>query len=169
MSDINDEVHAIAEHLRRLNLEFDRYGNLTAQSADAVRKRTAAEQYRDAQLEKSGYAAAQSLQNLGKAVGSYTSAMYEGQRGSAALNATITQVTSGLSNLAIALAYLATPGGPLKKLLVAGVTALGAKTLEVATEIGNASRNMVSQQMDAYQQLSKSGAAGAEATGAAGA
>jgi len=162
MADLNDEVNAIAEHLRRLNMEFDRYGNLTAQSADAVRKKTSAETYRDQMLAQSGQAAAQGLQSLYKAVGTYTSAMYEGQRGSAALNATITQVASGLGNLATALAFLVTPGGPLKKILVAGVTALGAETLKVATEIGNASRDMVSKQMDAYEQLSRTGAIAGE-------
>jgi hypothetical protein len=162
MSDINDEVHAVAEHLRRLNMEFDRYGNLTAQSADAIRKKTSAENYRDQMLAQSGQAAAQGLQSLYKAASTYTSAMYEGQRGSAALNSTITQVTSGLGNLATALAFLVTPGGPLKKILVAAITQLGAKTLEVATEMDNASRNMVSKQMDAYEQLSRTGAVAGE-------
>jgi hypothetical protein len=89
MSDLNDEVHAISEHLRRLNIDFDRYASLTAQSADAIRRKTAAEQYRDSQLEKSGLAAAQSLQGLGKAVGSAAGAMYEGRRGASAFNESI--------------------------------------------------------------------------------
>ena len=162
MSDINDEVHAVAEHLRRLNMEFDRYGNLTAQSADAIRKKTSAETYRDQMLAQSGQAAAQGLQSLYRAASTYTSAMYEGQRGSAALNSTITQVTSGLGSLATALAFLVTPGGPLKKILVAGITQLGAKTLEVAAEMDNASRDMVSKQMDAYERLTQTGAIAGE-------
>ena len=43
MADLNDEVNAISEHLRRLNMEFNRYGDLTAQSADAIRRKTSAE------------------------------------------------------------------------------------------------------------------------------
>ena len=124
MADINDEVNAIAEHLRRLNIEFDRYGNLTAQSADAIRRRTAAEQYRDSQLEKSGQAAAQSLQSLGKAVGSAAGAMYEGRQGATAFNQSIENMNMAVKQAAIALSVLA-PGGPLGKIITAGLTALG--------------------------------------------
>lgn len=158
MADLNDEVNAISDHLRRLNHEFDRYANLTSQSTDAVRQRSAAEKYRDQQLEQSGRAAADSLKDFGKAVGTYTSAMYQGNNGAAALNTTITQVTSGLGNLAISLAALVTPGGVVKKVLAAGLAAVGIEALKISNDISNAGREMVDAQYKSYSDMAKSGA-----------
>ena len=158
MSDINDEVNAIAEHLRRLNIEFDRYGTLTAQSADAVRRKTAAEQYRDNQLEKSGYAAAQSLQSLGKAVGSAAGAMYEGRQGAAAFNDSIASMNMAVRQAAIALTVLA-PGGPLGKIITAGLTALGLAAFEATQKLDEMGRNMLESSYDAYKKLAAAGAA----------
>lgn len=158
MADLNDEVNAISDHLRRLNHEFDRYATLTSQSTDAVRQRTAAEKYRDQQLEQSGRAAADSLKDFGKAIGTYTSAMYQGQQGAAALNTTITQVTSGLGNLAISLAALVTPGGVVKKVLAAGLAAVGIEALKLSNDISNAGREMVDAQYKSYSDMAKSGA-----------
>jgi len=158
MADINDEVNAIAEHLRRLNHEFDRYANLTSQSSDAVRQRTAAEKHRDQQLETSGRAAADSLKDFGRAAGTYTSTMYQGANGASALNTTISQVTSGLGNLAIALAALVTPGGVVKKAFAAALAAVGVSALELSNKIANAGREMVDAQYKSYSEMAKSGA-----------
>lgn len=158
MADLNDEVNAISDHLRRLNYEFDRYANLTSQSTNAVRQRTAAEKYRDQQLEQSGRAAADSLKDFGRAIGTYTSAMYQGRQGAAALNTTITQVTSGLGNLAISLAALVTPGGVVKKVLAAGLAAVGIEALKLSNDISNAGREMVDAQYKSYSDMAKSGA-----------
>jgi hypothetical protein len=158
MADINDEVNAISEHLRRLNHEFDRYANLTSQSSDAVRQRTAAEKYRDQQLETSGRAAADSLKDFGRAAGTYTSTMYQGASGASALNTTISQVTSGLGNLAIALTALVTPGGVVKKAFAAALAAVGVSALELSNKIANAGREMVDAQYKSYSEMAKSGA-----------
>ena len=158
MADINDEVNAIGEHLRRLNHEFDRYANLTSQSSDAVRQRTAAEKHRDQQLETSGRAAADSLKDFGRAAGTYTSTMYQGASGASALNTTISQVTSGLGNLAIALAALVTPGGVVKKAFAAALAAVGVSALELSVKIANAGREMVDAQYKSYSEMAKSGA-----------
>jgi hypothetical protein len=158
MADINDEVNAISEHLRRLNHEFDRYANLTSQSTDAVRQRSTAEKYRDQQLEASGRAAADSLKDFGRAVGTYTSTMFHGASGAAALNNTISQVTSGLGNLAISLAALVTPGGVVKKVLAAGLAAVGIEAFKLSNEIANAGREMVDAQYKSYSEMAKSGA-----------
>ena len=158
MADINDEVNAISEHLRRLNHEFDRYANLTSQSSDAVRQRTAAEKHRDQQLETSGRAAADSLKDFGRAAGTYTSTMYQGANGASALNTTISQVTSGLGNLAIALAALVTPGGVVKKAFAAALAAVGVSALELSNKIANAGREMVDAQYKSYSEMAKSGA-----------
>lgn len=158
MADINDEVNAIGEHLRRLNHEFDRYANLTSQSSDAVRQRTAAEKHRDQQLETSGRAAADSLKDFGRAAGTYTSTMYQGASGASALNTTITQVTSGLGNLAIALAALVTPGGVVKKIFAAALAAVGVEALKLSNDIANAGREMVDAQYKSYSEMAKSGA-----------
>jgi len=158
MADINDEVNAISEHLRRLNHEFDRYANLTSQSSDAVRQRTAAEKYRDQQLETSGRAAADSLKDFGRAAGTYTSTMYQGASGASALNTTISQVTSGLGNLAISLAALVTPGGVVKKVFAAALAAVGVEALKLSNDIANAGREMVDAQYKSYSEMAKSGA-----------
>ena len=158
MSDINDEVNAIAEHLRRLNIEFNRYGDLTAQSADAIRRKTAAETYRDNQLEKSGQAAAQSLQSLGKAVGSAASAMYEGRQGAAAFNDSIANMNTAIKQAAIALAVLA-PGGVVGKVVAGGLTALGLEIFNVVEEMQKTSRTLLDTSYDSYKKLSAAGAA----------
>lgn len=158
MSDINDEVNAVAEHLRRLNLEFDRYGNLTAQSADAIRRRTTAEVYRDAQLEKSGHAAAESLQSLGKAVGSAAGAMYEGRRGAAAFNDSIANMNTAVRQAAIALTVLA-PGGAVGKIITGAMAALGLAAFEARQKLDEMGRNMLDSSYEAYKKLSDAGAA----------
>jgi hypothetical protein len=158
MADINDEVNAIAEHLRRLNIEFDRYGNLTAQSADAIRRRTAAEQYRDSQLEKSGQAAAQSLQSLGKAVGSAAGAMYEGRQGATAFNQSIENMNTAVKQAAIALSVLA-PGGPLGKIITAGLTALGLAAFDAKQKLDEMGREMLDNSYTSYKKLADAGAA----------
>jgi len=158
MADINDEVNAIAEHLRRLNIEFDRYGNLTTQSADAIRRRTSAEQYRDNQLEKSGQAAAQSLQSLGKAVGSVAGAMYEGRQGATAFNQSIENMNMAVKQAAIALTVLA-PGGPLGKIITAGLTALGLAAFDAKQKLDEMGREMLDNSYTSYKKLADAGAA----------
>lgn len=158
MSDINDEVNAIAEHLRRLNIEFDRYGTLTAQSADAIRRKTAAETYRDAQLEKSGYAAAQSLQSLGKAVGSAAGAMYEGRQGATAFNESIASMNTAVRQAAIALTVLA-PGGVVGKVVAGGLTALGLAAFNTVQNLQEMGRTMLDTSYDSYKKLAAAGAA----------
>ena len=158
MSDLNDEVHAISEHLRRLNIDFDRYASLTAQSADAIRRKTAAEQYRDNQLEKSGLAAAQSLQSLGKAVGSAAGAMYEGRRGAAAFNDSIASMNMAVRQAAIALTVLA-PGGAVGKIITGAMAALGLAAFEARQKLDEMGRNMLDSSYEAYKKLSDAGAA----------
>jgi hypothetical protein len=84
--------------------------------------------------------------------------MYHGASGAAALNTTISQVTSGLGNLAISLAALVTPGGVVKKILAAGLAAVGIEAFKLSNEIANAGRDMVDAQYRTYSDMAKSGA-----------
>ena len=161
MADINDEAQAIAEHLRRLNIEFNRYGDLTAQSADAIRRRTAAEQYRDNQLEKSGQAAAESLQSIAKAVGSAAGAMYEGRQGASAFNESIANMNTAIRQAAVALTLL-TPGGVAVKAVVGALAAVGLAAYETKEKLQALGREMIDKQYDAYKHLSAVGAATAD-------
>jgi len=158
MADLNDEVNAISEHLRRLNMEFNRYGELTAQSADAIRRKTSAETYRDTQLEKSGQAAAESLQSLTKAVGSSATALYEGRQGATAFNDSIANMNTAIKQAAIALAVLA-PGGVAVKVVASGLTALGLGIFTVVQEMQATSRTLLDTSYDSYKKLSAAGAA----------
>ena len=161
MSDINDEVHAVAEHLRRLNVEFDRYGNLTAQSADAIRRRTAAEVYRDQQLTQSGMNAAQSLQSLGKAVGSAASAMYEGRQGATAFNQSIENMNTAVKQAAIALTLL-TPGGIAVKAVVGALAAIGLAAFDTVQKLNEMGREMLDTSYASYKKLADAGATTSE-------
>ena len=161
MADLNDEVNAISEHLRRLNMEFNRYGELTAQSADAIRRKTSAETYRDAQLEKSGQSAAESLQSLGKAVGSAASAMYEGRRGASAFNESIANMNTAIKQAAIALAVLA-PGGVVGKVVAGGLTALGLAAFAAREKLDEMGRDMLDNSYASYKKLADAGAATSE-------
>ena len=158
MADLNDEVNAISEHLRRLNMEFNRYGELTAQSADAIRRKTSAETYRDTQLEKSGQAAAESLQSLIKAVGSSATALYQGRQGATAFNDSIANMNTAIKQAAIALAVLA-PGGVAVKVVASGLTALGLGIFTVVQEMQETSRTLLDTSYDSYKKLSAAGAA----------
>jgi hypothetical protein len=158
MADLNDEVNAISEHLRRLNMEFNRYGELTSQSADAIRRKTSAETYRDTQLEKSGQAAAESLQSLTKAVGSSATALYEGRQGATAFNDSIANMNIAIKQAAIALAVLA-PGGVAVKVVASGLTALGLGIFTVVEEMQATSRTLLDTSYDSYKKLSAAGAA----------
>ena len=161
MSDINDEVHAVAEHLRRLNLEFDRYGTLTAQSADAIRRRTSAEVYRDQQLTQSGMSAAQSLQSLGKAVGSAAGAMYEGRQGATAFNQSIDNMNTAVKQAAIALTLL-TPGGIAVKAVVGALAAIGLAAFDTVQKLNEMGREMLDTSYASYKKLSDAGATTSE-------
>ena len=161
MSDINDEVHAVAEHLRRLNLEFDRYGTLTAQSADAIRRRSAAEVYRDQQLTQSGMSAAQSLQSLGKAVGSAAGAMYEGRQGATAFNDSIASMNMAVKQAAIALTLL-TPGGIAVKAVVGALAAIGLAAFDTVQKLNEMGREMLDTSYASYKKLSDAGATTSE-------
>ena len=158
MADLNDEVNAISEHLRRLNMEFNRYGELTSQSADAIRRKTSAETYRDAQLEKSGQAAAESLQSLTKAVGSAASAMYEGRQGASAFNESIANMNMAIRQAAIALTVLA-PGGVTGKIITGGLAALGLAAFEARQKLDEMGRNMLDSSYESYKKLADAGAA----------
>jgi hypothetical protein len=160
MADLNDEVNAISEHLRRLNMEFNRYGELTAQSADAIRRKTSAETYRDAQLEKSGQAAAESLQSIAKAVGSAASAMYEGRQGASAFNESIANMNTAIRQAAVALTLL-TPGGVAVKAVVGALAAVGLAAYETKEKLQELGREMIDKQFDSYKKLSAVGAASA--------
>ena len=161
MSDINDEVNAISEHLRRLNMEFNRYGDLTAQSADAIRRKTSAETYRDAQLEKSGQSAAESLQSLIIAAGSAAGAMYEGRRGASAFNESIANMNTAIKQAAIALAVLA-PGGVVGKVVAGGLTALGLAAFAAREKLDEMGRDMLDNSYASYKKLADAGAATSE-------
>lgn len=161
MADLNDEVNAISEHLRRLNMEFNRYGELTAQSADAIRRKTSAETYRDAQLEKSGQSAAESLQSLIKAVGSAAGAMYEGRQGASAFNESIANMNTAIKQAAIALAVLA-PGGVVGKVVAGGLTALGLAAFAAREKLDEMGRDMLDNSYASYKKLADAGAATSE-------
>jgi muramidase (phage lysozyme)/uncharacterized membrane-anchored protein YhcB (DUF1043 family) len=101
--------------------------------------------------------ASQGLSNLAAATGAYAQAVYQGNTTATASNAALDQFQQSV-NLAAAALVVLTPGGPLMKGVVAGVSFLTAKLFGAGVEAMKRSNDMAAGQFKLFQDISKSGA-----------
>jgi len=148
-----DQNQQLAEVMERVNREMALYGELTKDTADALN---------DAKVGIKGFSAAtrmggDAIQAVGKAATAAAGAMYEGKKGAAAFNDSITELGTAAKIAGAALALLV-PGGPIIKLFVAG---LGAAVSATADYV-KAANEMADKLYSGYSKMAKSGAAASD-------
>lgn len=148
-----DQNQQLAEVMERVNREMALYGELTKDTADALN---------DAKVGIKGFSAAtrmggDAIMSVGKAATAAAGAMYEGKKGAAAFNDSITELGTAAKIAGAALALLV-PGGPIIKLFVAG---LGAAVSATADYV-KAANEMADKLYSGYSKMAKSGAAASD-------
>lgn len=153
MADTNQDTKQATEALARLRLALD-------ESSFAVDKRTDQEmkaKYGVENFSKGTAKAAGALGALGGAAMSSASAMLKGEKGAAAFNSSVDGMASA-AKMAGAALTLMIPGGPLIKVLIAGLTA----AVTAVAEFTKAANTMGDQLHKGYSGLAKSGAAASD-------
>jgi len=98
---------------------------------------------------------------LGDAVANTAKAMYRGEKGASAFNQSVTDLADAAQIAAVGLSLLI-PGGPIMKAVVAGLTYLGTSALKAGTEIMKTASLQSDSLYNAFQKMSKVGAAGSD-------
>lgn len=148
-----DQNQQLADVMERVNREMAIYGELTKDTADA---------YNDAKVGIKGFSAATrmaggAVEAVGKAATAAAGAMYEGKKGAAAFNDSITELGSAAKIAAAALALII-PGGPIIKLFVAGL----GMAVSATADYVKAANEMADKLYSGYSKMAKSGAAASD-------
>jgi muramidase (phage lysozyme) len=154
MADLNQQTQELAEIMERVNDEMRRFGKISEETANALK---AGSDTRARELKAGGAAAADALGSVAKAGMASAKAMYDGQKGAAAFNGSLDAMSEAATAAGIALTFLI-PGGPVFKLLVAGVTA----AVGALTAYTKAANEMSDKLYKGYSGLAKSGAAASD-------
>jgi len=154
MADLNQEAQELAEILERVNEEMRRYGRITEETAEALK---AGGDKRAKELQQAGKATAEALAAVANAGLKSASAMYRGEKGAAAFNDSLDEMTKAATAAGVALTFLI-PGGPAIKLLVGAVTAATAGLMAYT----KAANEMADKLYKGYSGLAKSGAAASD-------
>jgi hypothetical protein len=157
MADINQQTEELARIMEQVNREMAAYGQISKSTGD---------QKRDAEIEaatgmknftKGAAAGADAVGQLASAGMAAGKAMLDGKKGASVFNDSIDGMAKAAQAAGVALALLI-PGGPVIKLLIAGITAL---TGAVAGLV-KASNEMADKLYKGYSGLAKSGAAASD-------
>lgn len=148
-----DQNQQLADTMERLNTELRLYGELTQSTADAVN---------DARVGIKGFSAATrmaggAVESVGRAATAAAGAMYEGKKGAAAFNDSLTELGNAAKIAAAALALIV-PGGPIIKLFVAGLGMAVAATADYV----KAANEMADKLYTGYSKMAKTGAAASD-------
>jgi len=154
MADLNQEAQELAEILERVNEEMRRYGRITEETAEALK---AGSDKRSKELQAGGKAAADALAAVASAGLKSASAMYRGEKGAAAFNDSLDEMTKAATAAGVALTFLI-PGGPVIKLLVGAVTAATAGLVAYT----KAANEMSDKLYKGFSGMAKSGAAASD-------
>lgn len=154
MADLNQESQEMADLIARVNDDLRRFGRLTQETSDAL---AAGSMRRARELDQAGKKSVDALGQVAGAAMSSARAMYAGQKGAAAFNSALSNLSSAASAAATALALLA-PGGIVVKGLIAGL-ALSAKALTAYTQAAN---RMADDLYKGYAGLARAGASASD-------
>jgi hypothetical protein len=167
----NIDTQQLAEAIDRLNNSLEDLMGTSTDAADSLAalgqsagqstnnsQRLSREERRRAQIQEQGFqAVTKAATNLAGSVFNAAKAMYDGQKGAAALNSSLDNLSSAAAAAGTALALLM-PGGPLIKGVIAAVTFLTTKLIGTAKAAGEMSDAL----FKGYQGLSQSGAAASD-------
>lgn len=148
-----DQNQQLADTMERLNNELRLYGELTQSTADAMNDARLGVKGASAAIRTMGGAA----ESVGKAATAAAGAMYEGKKGAAAFNDSITELGNAAKIAAAALALIV-PGGPIIKLFVAGLGMAVAATADYV----KAANEMADKLYSGYSKMAKTGAAASD-------
>jgi len=154
MAEINREAEELARIMAQVNLEMNRYGQLTKETADKKKDlefRAATGLHNITEATEKG---ASAVINLGKAMMGAASSMYQGKKGAAAFNDSVDSLTTAAKAAAAGLLLLGGPLGLLAAAVMGGIAALGAYT--------KAANEMSDKLYKGYQGLAETGAAASD-------
>ena len=154
MADPNIEAEELGRLLEQVNEDMRRFGRITQETADAL---AAGSTKRARELQRAGQLSADALGSLAGAATATGRAMLEGQKGAAAFNASLDNLTAAATAAGAALTFLIPFGPVAKALVVAGTAAVGALTAYT-----KAANEMADRLYKGYSGLAKSGAAAAD-------
>lgn len=142
--------------MQQVNYELERYGRLTGATADALTDaRVGVEGFTQA-VKKVPIALTDTVSKLAKT-------MNTGERGASAYNDAVGSMADAASAATTVLSAMI-PGGPVVKMLVMGLGKLASVAFQAAAGIYKLAAEQGDKQYDAYQQLTKAGAAAAGGT-----
>ena len=154
MADVNQQAQELAEAIEKLNkamgISTSGFSRASEQMQDAAMKA----KYGINNFTKGTESAAESITSMAKAGTEGAKAMLEGKKGAAAFNSAIDEMSNAAKSAGAALAAMI-PGGPVIKLLIAGITAAATATAEYVKK----SNEMADKLYSGYSKLAKSGAA----------
>lgn len=147
----NEELTQLMD---QVNQELDRFGKLTAGTADRLR---------DAKVGVEGFSNAvrEAPKQIGKAAGQMAGAMYRGEQGAKAFNSSIDSMADAASAATTVLSALI-PGGPVVKLVVAGLAKLATVAIKSGAELQKAAAAQGDALFGTYRRLAEVGAAGGD-------
>lgn len=144
----------LARLMEEVNYELDRFGKMTAGTADRLR---------DAKVGVEGFSNAvrEAPKQIGKAAGQMAGAMYRGEQGAKAFNSSIDSMADAASAATTVLSALI-PGGPVVKLVVAGLAKLATVAIKTGAELQKAAGAQGDALLGTYRKLAEVGAAGGD-------
>ena len=144
----------LARLMEEVNYELDRFGKMTAGTADRLR---------DAKVGVEGFSNAvrEAPKQIGKAAGQMAGAMYRGEQGAKAFNSSIDSMADAASAATTVLSALI-PGGPVVKLVVAGLAKLATVAIKTGAELQKAAAAQGDALFGTYRKLAEVGAAGGD-------
>lgn len=154
MADPNIEADELSRLLQQVNEDMRRFGRITAETSDAL---AAGSFKRAEELKKAGQLSSSALTSVAGAASAAAGAMLQGQKGTAAFNSSLDNLTAAATAAGAALTFLI-PGGPVIKALVVGLTA----AVGALTAYTKAANQMADDLYKGYSGLAKSGAAAAD-------
>jgi hypothetical protein len=157
MADLNQQAQELSEIMERVNSDLAKFGQLTAKTAsdklDAeVRAKTGITNF------TAGMGSAtDAVSSLAGSAMSATKAMYDGKKGTAAFNESIDGMAQAATAAGVALTLMI-PGGPVIKLLIAGLTA----AVGAVASYTKAANEMTDKLYKGFSGMAKTGAAASD-------
>ena len=151
-----DQNQQMADIMQQVNYELERYGRLTGATADALTDaKTGVDGFSQA-VKKVPIALTDTFSKLAKTMNS-------GERGASSYNDAVGSMADAASAATTVLSAMI-PGGPIVKMLVMGLGKLASVAFQAAAGIYKLASEQGDKQYNAYQQLTKAGAAAAGGT-----
>ena len=161
MTDANRELDELARITAQVNQELARYGEVSAttqqKAFDAQVKNTLGIDNATAGMAALGGA----ITSLAKAGMAAAKVMATGSKGASAMNGAMDEVATSAKMVAVALTLMI-PGGPLIKMVVAGLGAVAVSAIEASVQMQKMANELADKLHKSYLEISASGSNAAD-------